>query len=145
MVEPFVEFQTKFRIDELTILRTKYWTWSVRPVPCTLGAGIISLNRFCKSFAEVNDEEHVDLGNLIRKIESKLTTTFTPDKYNYLMLMMVDEHVHFHALPRYSSTQLFNSLEWIDSGWPKLPNLGDYSDRSDSLTLRQIRSILEKV
>ncbi len=42
---------------------------------------------------------------------------------NYLMLMMVDKHVHYHIIPRYSETKTFLGREWKDSGWPAIPNL----------------------
>ena len=63
---------------------------------------------------------------------------------NYIMLMMVDSHLHFHVLPRYSDVKEFAGLSWSDSGWPKPPNMGDYEDRSQSPALIAIRDILRK-
>jgi diadenosine tetraphosphate (Ap4A) HIT family hydrolase len=137
------EFRTKFRIDELTIHRTDHWTWSVRPVHSTLGSGILSLNRFCTSFADVTQAEHIDLGVMLRHIEKKLQAVFSPQKMNYIMLMMVDAHLHFHVLPRYANAKDFGGFEWIDSGWPKPPALGDYEDRSKSSALMDIRDALK--
>lgn len=45
-------------------------------------------------------------------------------KINYLMLMMVDPHVHFHVIPRYDGAREWNSREFVDVGWPKVPDLG---------------------
>ena len=45
-------------------------------------------------------------------------------KINYLMLMMVDPHVHFHVIPRYEGKREFEGLQFPDAGWPKLPDLG---------------------
>jgi diadenosine tetraphosphate (Ap4A) HIT family hydrolase len=39
------------------------------------------------------------------------------------MLMMVDPHVHFHVLPRYSGSKSFNGLSLGDAGWPGQPDL----------------------
>ena len=51
--------------------------------------------------------------------------TFKPDKFNYLMLMMVDPNVHFHVLPRYSSSRKCAGVAFEDRAWPKAPSLGE--------------------
>lgn len=137
------EFCQKFRTAELTIHRTDHWTWSVRPVHSTLGAGILSLNRFCPSFGEISQPEATDLGTMVRHIENALQVAFSPQKMNYIMLMMVDRHLHFHVLPRYSQPKDFGGLQWIDSGWPKPPSLGDYEDRAASPVLLDVRDKLK--
>lgn len=136
------EFRSKFRLAELEIHRTQYWTWSVRPVPCTLGAGILSLNRFSESFADLGADEAADLAGIVKHLDRKLQQTFAPQRMNYLMLMMVDRHLHFHVLPRYSEDKSFAGLIWHDSGWPKPPALGDYEDRSASPALLEVRDAL---
>jgi diadenosine tetraphosphate (Ap4A) HIT family hydrolase len=40
------------------------------------------------------------------------------------MLMMVDPNPHFHVIPRYSGTRIWNGVEFPDAGWPKAPQLG---------------------
>ena len=40
-------------------------------------------------------------------IERALRATFDHQKINYLALMMVDPHVHFHVIPRYSGSREF--------------------------------------
>lgn len=136
------EFRAKFRLDDLTVHQTDHWTWSVRPVHSTLGAGILSLNRFCPSFSEATEAEFTDLRVMVRHIERTLQAAFSPQKMNYIMLMMVDRHLHFHVLPRYSETKQFGGLEWVDSGWPKPPALGDYEDRANNPVLAEIREKL---
>lgn len=142
MSATFEEFQDKFRVSELTIATTDHWTWSVRPVHSTLGAGILSLNRFCTSFSEINENEGADLARITRVIESKLAGFSDPDKMNYVMLMMVDDHLHFHVLPRYASPRDFSGMVWEDSGWPGPPGMADYSDRQTSPVLIEIRDAL---
>ena len=46
-------------------------------------------------------------------------------KINYLMLMMVDPHVHFHVLPRYEGERSACGVAVRDAGWPKVPALGE--------------------
>ncbi len=40
------------------------------------------------------------------------------------MLMMVDPHVHFHVIPRYEGAREWHGREFVDIGWPKVPDLG---------------------
>lgn len=136
------DFRKKFRVGELAIFTSTYWTWSVRPVHSTLGAGVLSLNRFAPSFASLSAAEGADLTVIVRRIETVLASFSAPDRMNYVMLMMVDPHLHFHVLPRYSSHKDFAGLEWIDAGWPALPAMGDYADRQNSPALLEIRDAL---
>jgi len=136
------EFSSKFQIENLKILSTQYWTWSVRPSQPTLGSGIISLNRYALHFSEVTEEEMADLGILISKLEKAVKSTFDYDIMNYLMLMMVDHHVHYHVIPRYNGTRQFADLEWVDNGWPALPVLADSQDKGQSDLLLKIKDEL---
>lgn len=138
------EFESKFRVEELLVHRSKYWSWSMRPVHTTLGSGILSLNRYCTSFADLNDHESKDLGDIVRLLDKRLHDAFKPDKMNYIMLMMVDLHLHFHVLPRYSEPREFGGLSWIDSGWPKPPAMGDNEDRSTNPVLLDIKNALRR-
>jgi len=45
------------------------------------------------------------------------------EKINYLMLMMVDPHVHFHVFPRYGSPRSLAGTSMDDTGWPGPPDL----------------------
>jgi diadenosine tetraphosphate (Ap4A) HIT family hydrolase len=63
---------------------------------------------------------------------------------NYLMLMMVDHHVHFHALPRYDGPREFAGLTWIDGGWPALPAFGDAQHAGSPEALLEIRRVLQE-
>ena len=44
------------------------------------------------------------------------------------MLMMKDNEVHYHIIPRYSSNRTFDSLMFNDFGWPGLPDLKNCND-----------------
>ena len=98
------DFNNKFKTEELKIYESKYWVWSLRPVQATLGSGVLSLKRECPVFSELNQEEFCDLKNIIKVIEKTLKITFNYDVMNYLMLMMVDNQVHYHVIPRYERT-----------------------------------------
>jgi diadenosine tetraphosphate (Ap4A) HIT family hydrolase len=55
--------------------------------------------------------------------------------------MMVDAHLHFHVLPRYSKEQTFNNVSFIDKGWPKLPELT--APAYEKIILNQIKELLK--
>lgn len=127
------EFDSKFRVKELLIADSGLWRWSVRPVHSTLEAGVLSLSRFTTAFADLSEDESRDPGAVVKTIEATLRGAFGPEKMNYVMLMMIDDHLHFHVLPRFAETKTFAGLDWADSGWPGPPGMSDYADRSDEM------------
>ena len=137
------EFRAKFRVEELKLLENRTWTWSVRPGQPTLGAGILSLNRYAGKFSDVTAEEMKDLADLVGTLEGAIQRAFNHNIMNYLMLMMVDHHVHYHVIPRYEGTRSFAGREWVDNGWPALPVLADsqHQDAPDVLHLIQEKLI----
>jgi len=142
MSDTLAEFHDKFRVAECLVFSNRSWTWSVRPAHPTLGAGILSLNRFATSFGEITAQESADLGEAVALIEKALRKTIEYDKINYLMLMMVDVHVHFHVIPRYSKPRDAFGIAWEDPGWPALPDLKrDQSGGRDEI-LHAIRDAL---
>jgi diadenosine tetraphosphate (Ap4A) HIT family hydrolase len=136
------EFQEKFRVDELKILEKGAWSWSVRPTQPTLGSGILSLNRYALHLSDVTPEEMADLGELIGQLEKTVKTIFNYNIMNYLMLMMVDHHVHYHVIPRYDGIRQFAGFEWVDNGWPALPVLGESQHTDETDILQTIKSTL---
>ncbi len=136
------EFRTKFRVEELKIRENRSWTWSVRPGQPTLGAGILSLNRHAGKFSDVTAEEMKDLAEMVETLEGTIKRALDHAIMNYLMLMMVDHHVHYHVIPRYEGTRSFAGREWVDNGWPALPVLGDSQHPDDPELLQLIREKL---
>ena len=54
------------------------------------------------------------------------------EKINYLMLMMVDPHVHYHVIPRYESPASFDGVAFVDHGWPGPPVLGQPTETDEA-------------
>lgn len=138
----FDDFQKKFRVAELLVLKSDYWSWSVRPNQPTLGAGILSLNRPALTFSEVTRLEMADLSDMVSAIESKIGAVFKHNIMNYLMLMMVDHHVHYHVIPRYDGSRKFFGLEWLDNGWAGLPVLTDNQHHTEKDIVSEIQKAL---
>lgn len=136
------EFEKKFRIEELKIKEFEHWVVSLRPKQVTLGSLILSLKRECLTFAELREEETTELSVVFNFSENTLKSVFNAEKINYLALMMVDNQVHFHVLPRYSETVLFNNKEFRDYSWPAAPEISSSIelDEEELLTLKGILS-----
>jgi diadenosine tetraphosphate (Ap4A) HIT family hydrolase len=135
------KFHQKFRIPAFTIREFRHWTWSLRPVHSTLGAGVISANRYEPHFSGMTAEECAELAAVVKEVESRLKAAFAYDKINYLMLMMVDPHVHMHVIPRYAESRTFAGTTWIDDGWPKPPNSSAGPTLSDAQAKAMIAEI----
>ena len=76
------------------------------------------------AFGELPGEAHAELKQVTSAIEAALARAVGYARLNYLMLMMVDPQVHFHVIPRYEGTLEWNLREFVDVGWPRLPDLG---------------------
>lgn len=141
MTENFKNFNEKFKLDDLMIFQTNYWRWSLRPAKCTLGAGILSLKRPAETMSELTPEEGADLVVITKIIEATLKKAFNMEKMNYIMLMMVDFHIHYHVIPRYSKDITFADVCFKDLGWPKPPVLD--AEVPNTNVLYQIRDYLK--
>ena len=56
------------------------------------------------------------------------------------MLMMVDPHVHFHVIPRYSEARQWDGIAFPDAGWPGPPRL----DTAVKLDKRQLQDARDR-
>lgn len=112
------DFQRKFRLNDLTIHNYQYWVLSLRPQQLTLGSMVLSLKRPCTSLADLTADESQELGSIFHDVEQCQTALFAFDKINYLALMMVDNQVHMHILPRYQQSRDFAGIRFIDEHWP---------------------------
>jgi diadenosine tetraphosphate (Ap4A) HIT family hydrolase len=101
-----------------------YWSVQARPKQVTLGALVILAHGPATAFSELPPNAFAELAEVIEDVETTTRATFGNDKINYLMLMMVDPHVHFHVLPRYKAPAAFEGATYPDPGWPGQPNLG---------------------
>lgn len=136
-------FRDKFLVEPLTVYDTEFWIWSVRPVQATLGAGILSLRRYCERLSDITAAEGADLAGMVKIIEGSLQKNFAYDKINYLMLMMVDPHLHYHVLPRYSTERIFAGETWTDAGWPAQPVISGVTP--EMAVLQEIRDVLARL
>jgi diadenosine tetraphosphate (Ap4A) HIT family hydrolase len=96
-----------------------------------------------QSFGELSSAAFTELQVVVSELEASLKKSFDHDKLNYLMLMMVDPHVHFHVLPRYQESRRLLSVEFADPGWPGPPQLGHSAD-TDETVRTAVKELLQR-
>ena len=131
------ETLVKFGYPDSLIHEYNDWVVLVRPVQITIGSLVLACKLKIENIGELPAETFAELATVTSDIESALSEVFHHDKINYLLLMMVDKHVHFHVLPRYASSSSLGGVEFEDSSWPGPPdvtqNLGLSSDQLEDL------------
>ena len=115
----------KFGHPETLIRDYSHWVVLLRNEQVTLGSMVVAEKSAATSLSAVAPHALAELASIASDIETAFARTFRPDKFNYLMLMMVDPNVHFHVLPRYSGARECAGVEFEDRAWPKAPTLGD--------------------
>jgi diadenosine tetraphosphate (Ap4A) HIT family hydrolase len=113
----------KFGYPETLIEEFDHWLLLLRPAQPTLGSLILAAKSDVTSFADLPDAAFAELALVSRAIETSLGAAVAYEKLNYLMLMMVDPHVHYHVIPRYDGVRRHDGVTYTDHGWPKLPDL----------------------
>ncbi|MFT3987616.1 HIT family protein [Aestuariivirga sp.] len=113
----------KFGYPATLVRDYAHWSVLLRPAQATLGALILGAKSQVTAFSSLPPEAFAELALVTKDIEAGLSALRTYQRINYLMLMMVDPHVHFHVLPRYAEPQDFQGVSFVDPGWPGVPDL----------------------
>jgi len=116
---------TIFRFGYPASLLHEYQSWVVllRPAQPTLGSMILACKEEATALGRVPADAWSELAVATADLEQALGATFGHDKINYLALMMVDPHVHFHVIPRYSTSRELDGSSFADPTWPKPPDV----------------------
>jgi diadenosine tetraphosphate (Ap4A) HIT family hydrolase len=114
----------KFGFPQSLVAEFDHWVVLARPAQPTLGSLVLAAKSQATAFGDLPAEAHAELKTATAAIEAALTKAVDYAKINYLMLMMVDHEVHFHVIPRYEGAREWQSREFVDVGWPKIPDLG---------------------
>lgn len=130
-----------FGYPENLIYEYKYWVILLRKEQVTLGSVVLCNKSSAAKFSELNSEAFLELNLVIKDLEKFLKKKFNYNKINYLMLMMVDPHVHFHVIPRYNSNKTKHGVEFKDIGWPLTPNLKSYTKLDKNQFTQLLRDI----
>jgi diadenosine tetraphosphate (Ap4A) HIT family hydrolase len=115
----------RFGFPETLVAEYAHWVVLLRPAQPTLGSLVLAAKGPATAFSQLSPAAFAELGRVIEDIEGRVCDAVGYAKINYLMLMMVDPHVHFHVIPRYDGERSAAAVTVPDSGWPKAPALGD--------------------
>jgi diadenosine tetraphosphate (Ap4A) HIT family hydrolase len=123
---PFVnETIDRFGYPASLIAEYEHWLVLLRPAQPTLGSLVLAAKSDAEAFSGLPATAFAEMAAAIADVETVLQAKVRYAKINYMMLMMADPHVHFHVIPRYDGERQAEGLSIADSGWPKLPVLGD--------------------
>ena len=117
--------QTRFGYPQSLIKEYDHWCVVLREQQPTLGSLVLICKQDVTNFSDISQAAFNELKSVTTELETGLTSFRPYQKINYLMLMMVDPHVHFHVIPRYDTVQSFNNVDFADAGWPAVPQLGE--------------------
>ncbi|HUR42548.1 MAG TPA: HIT family protein [Aestuariivirga sp.] len=131
----------KFGYPGTLVCDYRHWCVLLRPAQVTLGALVLAAKSEERAFSALADDAFAEFPLVIREIERGLGEFRAYDRLNYLMLMMVDPHVHFHVLPRYAVPGEFEGVSFQDSGWPGAPDLKSSTEVSDDVRARLLHEV----
>lgn len=113
----------KFGYPDSLVREFEHWVVLLRPSQVTLGSLVLAAKSDAMAFGALPPAAHAELAVITSYVERILSQAVHYDRINYLMLMMVDPHVHFHIFPRYEGSRSFESVTIADAGWPGPPDL----------------------
>ncbi len=113
----------KFGWPGTLIGETDHWVVLLRPAQVTLGSLVVAAKSDATAFGDLPAAFHADLASVTRRGEAMLRKAVEYQRINWLMLMMVDPHVHFHVFPRHEGAREACGLSIADAGWPGPPDL----------------------
>lgn len=132
---------TKFGYPSSLLHEYRNWVVLLRPAQPTLGSLILACKEEATALGLVSGAAYAELAHATAGLEAALRQAFNFQKINYLALMMVDPHVHFHVIPRYSGPRDIEGTQCLDAAWPKPPDLS----RTLALSPAQMSSLQERL
>src|SRR3990170_3968782 len=99
------ETLVRFGYPNSLIAEYEHWCVLLRSAQPTLGSLVLITKSDVTAFSLISPQAFAELPRAVKDIEAGLGRFRRYDKINYLMLMMVDPHVHFHVIPRYATNQ----------------------------------------
>ncbi|HWT95351.1 MAG TPA: hypothetical protein VN238_20310, partial [Solirubrobacteraceae bacterium] len=101
----------------------EWWAVLLRPQQVTAGSMVLASRHDATALGGLPAEAWGELATVCTDLEAALATALRHDKVNYLALMMVDPHVHFHVLPRYAEPREVAGARLVDAAWPGPPDV----------------------
>lgn len=113
-------FKDEYNYGDL-IVETKYWVILLAPDQGYLGTCVVALKRVDGDLSELKDEEWLEFGQIVKKLESAIKNAFNCTMFNWGCLMNSsylsnppNPHVHWHLIPRYRDKTEFEGFIFED-------------------------------
>ena len=114
---------TKFGHPETLVREYRHWLVLLRPQQVTAGSLVLAAKGDATAYGQLPGDAFAEQAAVVGDIERALARAVAFERINYLMLMMIDPHVHFHVIPRYSGSRSLGGVDIVDHGWPGPPDL----------------------
>jgi len=137
------ETMVKFGYPDSLVRDYDHWVILLRPGQVTLGSLVLAAKSGATAFGSLPQGAYAELARITAEIEATLKAEIDYERINYLMLMMVDPHVHFHVIPRYAGMRTFEEVTMEDAGWPGPPDLKSARELPQSLFERLRNRLIE--
>lgn len=135
----------KFDYENLLVKEYNNWYLLLRKEQVTLGSMVLIEKSFSTKYSDISSESFSEFGDIVKELENMLRDLFLYDKINYLMLMMVDDEVHYHVIPRYAKERVFHGIVFKDNGWSGFPDFNDVSMLNKDLSFKLIEIMKSKL
>lgn len=130
------------------ILETDYWKVELNTNDQTnLGRSYVSAKRDVGSMSGLTNEEWIDFGAVVKKLESACSKAFGATMFNWTCLMNLaykndppDPHVHWHFRPRYKDAVSFAGETYEDDAFGKHYERGTERKVSDEVALQIVEA-----
>jgi diadenosine tetraphosphate (Ap4A) HIT family hydrolase len=129
----------KFGYPKTLLKEYDNWVVLLRPEQISAGCMILACKGEATRMSDVSAAAFSELPQVTGDIEQTLQKVFKFEKINYILLMMVDKYVHFHVIPRYSTSREAAGVIFHDSGWPKFPNMAAIVDMNSDEFLQFVK------
>lgn len=133
----------KFGYPRTVVAEYDHWVVLLRDKQLTAGCLILACRQQATALPDISEAAFSELASVTRDIEHNLKCWTDFERINYLMLMMVDPHVHFHVIPRHSSPRDMAGVRFTDAGWPRPPDFSAVVQLTEAETERVIRFMRE--
>ena len=134
----------KFGHPATLVREYEHWLVLLRPAQVTLGSLVLAAKNDATAYGDLPEQAFGEQAAAVASIETALSAFCRYERINYLMLMMVDPHVHFHVIPRYSEPREWSGIAFADQGWPGPPDLASAIRLSDR-QIQDLRAGLKKL
>jgi diadenosine tetraphosphate (Ap4A) HIT family hydrolase len=123
------------------ITEYEHWVVLIRPQQPTPYCCVLAARSGALGLGALSRDEAAELPSVIQGFEAAVRQLAPAVKFNYLALMMVDPHPHFHAIPRYAMDLNVDGTVLRDIDYPRPPDLSR-AQQADPITLDRWRTRL---